>query len=193
MNLPETFRVKISSDGAELIAMTPVVSQDMRSEELVRWILGVTGKDTQRVAEILHRGSLTAGASRLRWPGVAVAQDAVREFLLRYPDADPGRAFDADQCDEIVLRGGVQQMAVSREAASKRRWFHGQSFWHELVRVVPSPSYLEYSYRHSADVYRAVLSEDQRAALDNARRLLTFPLRVKNIESIDFYVSRPSS
>ena len=193
MNVPESLRVKISSDGAELIAMTPVVSQDMPSEELVRWILGVTGKDTQRVAEILHRGSLTAGASRLRWQGVAVAEDAVREFLRRYPDADPGRAFDAGRCDEMVLRGGVQHMAVSRKAASKRRWFHGKSFWDELMRAVPSPSYLEYSYRQSADVYRAVLSADQRAAVDNARRLLTFPVRVKTIESIDLYVSRSSS
>jgi hypothetical protein len=96
-------------------------------------------------------------------------------------------------CDEMVLRGGVQQMAVSREAASKRRWFQAKSFWHELVRSIPSPSYLEYSYRHSADVYRAMLSADQRAAVDKGRRLLTFPVKLKAIDSIDFYVRRSSS
>jgi hypothetical protein len=84
-------------------------------------------------------------------------------------------------------------MAVSREAASKRRWFQDTSFWHELIRATHPPAYLECPYRHSADVYRAMLSADEGAAVGNARRLLTFPVKLKAIESIDFYVRRSSS
>ena len=41
--LPQTVRVKLSSEAAEAIAMTPVVVQELPVRELIEHMLGVTG------------------------------------------------------------------------------------------------------------------------------------------------------
>ena len=69
MALPPTVRVKLSSEAAESISITPVVVQEMPVRELVEYMLGVTGKDEARIRELLLRGSLVSGASRFRWTG----------------------------------------------------------------------------------------------------------------------------
>ena len=69
MALPPTVRVKLSSEAAESISITPVVVQEMPVRELVEYMLGVTGKDEARIRELLLRGSLVSGASRFRWAG----------------------------------------------------------------------------------------------------------------------------
>ena len=45
MALPATVRVKLSSEAAESISLTPVVVQELPIRELVEHMLGVTGKD----------------------------------------------------------------------------------------------------------------------------------------------------
>jgi hypothetical protein len=189
MSLPANVRVKISSENAEM-SVTPVVSRDMAANELVLQILGVTGKDAQRVREILQRGTLTAGASRLRWSGVTVDNDTVREFLCRFPDPDPFRPFDASRCVEIVLGEGQRRISIEAGAAKKRRWFQRQSFWDVLLAVIPQPGYRDYSYKDSADVYRALLSAEQRNAIHGGLRLLTFSVRLSGLQFIDLYVPR---
>jgi len=69
MPLPEKIRVKLSSEAAESIALTPVVVQEMALRELIEHVLGVTGKDEARIRDLLLRGTLVSGASRFRWPG----------------------------------------------------------------------------------------------------------------------------
>jgi hypothetical protein len=58
MALPEVIRVKLSSEDAGAISITPVVVQEMLLRELVEHMLGVVGKDHARVREILIRGML---------------------------------------------------------------------------------------------------------------------------------------
>ena len=43
MPLPQTVRVKLSSEAAEAISLTPVVVQDLPTIELIEHILGITG------------------------------------------------------------------------------------------------------------------------------------------------------
>ena len=69
MALPRRVRVKLSSEAAESISITPVVVQEMPVRELVEHMLGVTGKDEARIRELLLRGTLVSGASRFRWAG----------------------------------------------------------------------------------------------------------------------------
>src|SRR5438874_1143259 len=69
MALPDKVRVKLSSEAAEGISITPVVAREMPLRELVEYMLGVTGKDEGRVRELLLRGTLVSGASRFRWAG----------------------------------------------------------------------------------------------------------------------------
>ena len=49
MALPPTVRVKLSSEAAGSISLTPVVVQEFAIRELVENILAVTGKDEARV------------------------------------------------------------------------------------------------------------------------------------------------
>jgi hypothetical protein len=189
MSLPPTVHVKISSEATEM-SVTPVVSREMSADELVLRILGVTGKDAHRVCDILQRGSILAGASRIRWSGVATNKLDVREFLVRFPDPDPLRPFDAGRCVEIVLAEGLRRVSIEVETARKRRWFQRASFWDVLLQAIPHPAYHDYSYKDSADVYRTILTAQQRSAIQGGLRLLTFPVRLPAVDAIDLYVPR---
>ena len=69
MPLLDTIRVKLSSEAAEYVSITPVVVQEMPVRDLVEHMLGITGKDEARVRDLLLRGTLVSGASRFRWTG----------------------------------------------------------------------------------------------------------------------------
>jgi hypothetical protein len=153
MAMPRTVRVKLSSEAAESIALTPVVAQDMAVRELIEHLLGVTGKDEGRIREVLLRGTMVSGASRFRWAGWAVEVEELRELLATFPDADPSRAFSADRCVRVVLRGGRQAIEVRREAAQRKGLFQRTTYWDLLMDVVGAGamSYAGYSYRDRAD------------------------------------------
>src|SRR3954447_16357494 len=116
MPLPQTVRVKLSSEAAEAISITRVVVQDMPMRDLMDHILGVTGKDQARIGELLRRGSLVSGASRFRWEGWEADTDALRELLARFPDPDPARVFARARCVRAVLQGDRRPIELAREA-----------------------------------------------------------------------------
>ena len=78
MALPQTVRVKLSTEAAEAISITPVLVQELPVRELVEHMLGVTGKDEPRIRELLVRGTLVSGASRFRWAGWEPELDSLR-------------------------------------------------------------------------------------------------------------------
>ena len=98
MALPQTVRVKLSSEEAGAISITPVVVQEMPVRDLVEHLLGVTGKDEARIREVLRRGTLVSGASRFRWVGLEADSESVTELLAGFPDPDPTRHFAAGRC-----------------------------------------------------------------------------------------------
>jgi hypothetical protein len=155
MALPQTVRVKLSSEVAESIALTPVVIQEMAVRDLVEHALGITGKDDARIRDLLLRGTLVSGASRFRWTGWAADAGDVRELLATFPDADPQRAFAAGDCVRAFLRGGRQVIDMPREAGARKGFFQRQSFWDTLMAMTGegAASYLGYSYRERADRY----------------------------------------
>src|ERR1035437_8085075 len=124
MALPPTVRVKLSSEAAESISITPVVVQEMPVRELVEYMLGVTGKDEARIRELLLRGNLVSGASRFRWTGWDAGLGNLRELLATFPDADASRRFAAANCTRATLRGGRQPIEISREAGGHRSEEH---------------------------------------------------------------------
>jgi hypothetical protein len=195
VSLPEIITVKISSEGVESIAMSPVVVQEMPTAELVGMMLGVTGKDAPRVREFLLRGSLVAGGSRFRWQGFEADVQEVLAVLSRYPDADPDRPFDAKRCFQVILRGGARTLTVQREAGEKKRLFRTRSFWDELMELAKDPAYVDYSYKEHADVYRVQLAHEQQAKLAEAGRLLAYStfeqhVRAGGITLIELYTRR---
>src|SRR5580704_16937349 len=115
MGLPQTIRVKLSSEAAESISLTPVVVQELAVRELIEHMLGITGKDEARIRELLKRGTLVSGASRFRWAGWDADAEGVRDVLGTFPDADPSQRFAASRCVRAILRGVRQTVEIPRE------------------------------------------------------------------------------
>ena len=147
--------MKLSSEVAEAISITPVVLQELPVRELVEHLLGIAGKDESRICEILLRGTLIIGASRFRWVGWDADVASLRELLATFPDADPARPFAAAGCIRATLRGGRHPIEIQREAAARKSWLQRKTFWDLLMEVVGAsgPAYYGYSYRDRADRY----------------------------------------
>ena len=168
MALPPTIRVKLSSEAAGSISLTPVVAQDLPLRDLIEHMLGITGKDEARIRELLLRGSLVSGASRFRWVGWDVEAAGLRELLATFPDPDPSCPFRPAHCTRVILRGGRQAIEITRDAGSRKGLFQRKTFWDVLMNVIAAtaPEYSGYSYRDRADRY---LREFARADLEQLR------------------------
>ncbi len=195
MALPQTVRVKLSSEAAGSISITPVVVQDLPLRELVEHILAITAKDAARIREILLRGSVVSGASRFRWEGWDAAPADLQDLLAGFPDPDPSLAFDAGRCTRAVLVGSRQATEVPREAAAGKSLLQRVSFWDVLMSVVGNASYAGYSYKERADRYTRNLSAEETATLREAAAALRFTtlrdrIRAARFESLDLYTPR---
>ena len=188
MPLPPTVRVKLSSEAAEAISLTPVVVQELAVRDLVEHILGVTGKDEARVGELLLRGSLVSGGSRFRWQGWEADRDAVRTLLATFPDADPARCFAAASCVRAVLRGGRMGIELPREALSRKGMFQRESFWDALMRVTGAGAmeYVSYSYREKCDRFLRELSHEEAAQIRAASEAVKFSTLREQIRTAGF-------
>jgi hypothetical protein len=197
MSLPDIVRVKLSSEVAESISITPVVVQDMPIRELVEHMLGVTGKDESRVHELLLRGTLVSGASRFRWVGWDASGEAIRKLLASFPDPDPQRRFTPRLCVRAVLRGPARRIEMPREIGQQKPLFRRSSFWEVLMEVAASSEirYVEYSYRERTDSYSAALSLAGLERLRESSKLLKYSTTQQQIqntalETIDLFCTR---
>ena len=205
MALPPTVRVKLSSEAAESISITPVVVREMPLRELVEYMLGVTGKDEARIRDLLLRGSLVSGASRFRWTGWDAGLENLCELLATFPDPDPTRQFAAANCIRATLRGGRQPIEIARAAGARKGLFQSESFWDALMKVIaaatpayaPSyaPSYAGYSYRERADRYLREFTHAELKQLRAASGLLRYTILGDQIRTLGFtqaelYVTR---
>jgi hypothetical protein len=200
MALPERVRVKLSSEAAEAISLTRVIVQEMPLSELIDVLLGVAGKDHERVRELLLRGTVVSGASRYRWDGWSIEPAELAAILASYPDPDPGRPFDPHVCTRAVLRDDRGAVEVAREAASRKGLFRRSSFWDRLLDTITDTAlvYKTYSYRDRADLYEAPLAPAHNAAIREAAPLLTYTtLRQRmgnsSFDTIDLFTSRGAS
>jgi hypothetical protein len=197
MALPPTVRVKLSSEAAESIALTPVVVQELPVRDLVEYMLGVTGKDEVRIRELLRRGGLVSGASRFRWVGWEADVEGVRELLATFPDPEPSRPFTASNCTRAILRGGRQPIEITREAGQRKGLFQRETFWDALQRVVAAgvAQYDGYAYRARADRYLREFATAEIAQLRAAGGLLRYTslqeqLRTAAFTQAELYATR---
>ena len=98
MPAPASLRVKLSSEAAGAITLTPVVVRELPFCELLEEIAAVCGKDNLRAAEILRRGTLVSAATRFRWPPVELTTAELLAALAFLPDPEPDRPFAAARC-----------------------------------------------------------------------------------------------
>ena len=191
MALPETVRVKLSSEAAESISITPVVAQEIPIRDLVEHMLGVTGKDEPRIQELLRRGALVTGASRFRWAGWEADLQGLRQLLSTFPDPDPSRAFAAERCVRAVLRGGRQAIELPREAVARKTLLRRQTFWDLLMEVIGTNAvvYAGYSYRDRADRYLRELHPTEIERLRAASGMVRYSTLRNQIQSTGFFSS----
>ena len=197
MPLPSSVRVKLSSEVAESISITPVVIRDIPIGELIEHMIGITGKDELRVHDLLLRGTLVSGASRFRWTGWDADPEAIREALASFPDPDPERRFAPELCIRAALRGPGRRIEIPREIGLRKPLFRRTSFWDTLMGVAASSElrYVDYVYRERADCYSAALSLTALERLRESARLVKYSTLQQqilhtNLESVDLFVAR---
>jgi hypothetical protein len=197
MPLPQTIRVKLSSEAAEAISLTPVVVQELAVRELIEHMLGITGKDEPRIRELLKRGNLVSGGSRFRWAGWEADAEGIREVLGTFPDADPSRKFEASRCFRAILRGPRQSLDVSREAGARKGLFQRTSFWDLLMEVAAAAGagYGGYSYKERADWFRRELTVEETERIRSASDVPRFStmrdqLRAAAFSQVELYCQR---
>src|SRR5260370_40137744 len=135
MSLPDSVRVKLSSEVAESISITPVVLRDIPIGELIEHMLGITGKDVPRLHELLLRGTLVSGASRFRWAGWDADREAIQSLLATFPDPDPKRPFAAELCVRAALRGPGRRIESPRAIGVGKAFFQRGSLWGAVMVV----------------------------------------------------------
>jgi len=174
--LPATIPVKVSSEAAGYISAAAVVGRQMAPAELIEQILRATGKDAGRVRAVLENGTVVSGAYRLRWIPIQASPEDVAEALRRFPDALPDRPFEPSLCVRAALSGGRAAIDLTRQSASRKRWFARRSFWQALMEAAQQIplAYQYYSYADRADVYHAELGPEQTRLLRGQAVLLRY-------------------
>ena len=203
--LPDSIPVKYTEEEAEYLSVRPVVRQAFSSTELVDMVVSVAGKDLARVQKILSAGTVVFHSFRYWWTGFEADSAALREILQKYPDADPSRAFRAEDCAEVILESSGSpprhSLRIRRDEAGKRRLLRSRSFWDNLMNLArnAAPTYREYSYSQHGDIYALSLTPEQiarlaREATRSALRTLRADLAVLSaISQIVFVCTRPAS
>jgi hypothetical protein len=199
MATPETVRVRLSSEAAGAISLTPVVVREMRFAELLDEIVAVHGKDPERIAATLKRGSLPAGATRFRWQPLDLSETELSSALACLPVDEPMRPFELERCTQAHFTGPGIRIMVPREVGEERRLFRRTSFWSVLPRIAGAApggvQYVAYSYKERADIFRAPLSEEQRESIRSALPALRHTALARRIhlalfDAIEFIVTR---
>jgi hypothetical protein len=165
--LPGTIPVRYSDEEAGYVSLRPIVRQAFSAHELLDMVLRVTGKDAERVRQILRSGTIAYHYHRYWWAGFEAGETELGEALARFPDADPAREFHAEECSAVVFEsGGVgarEIVRIERGAASQTRWFRPRSLWDAVLAptFATAPRYGDYSYEWSADVFQRDLTEEE--------------------------------
>ena len=199
MPLPETISVRYTEEEAGYVTVRPLVRQTFSMEELLDMILTVAGKDSARVRQLLHSGTIVYHFYRYTWAGFDAEEAELAAALAKFPDADPSRPFSPSLCTNAVFDGpGVNPrhlLDLVQDAASIRRIFRRQSFWQRLMEIAAeeNPAYEKYSYSRRADLYRVLVDSENvlkiaEAADQLAPRKLRLDLRVVNATACIFFV-----
>jgi len=198
MGPASTIRVKISSEAAEAVALTPVVARDMPLLELIENVAAVS-IEPARVQDLLKRGSLVSGASRFRWQPLEISLDQTAALLDLLPKSEPLRPFNSANCIRLSLVAGLRRWNLTPEAAARRTLIHSllfrPSFWSRILDVCPAPPYRTYLNKERADLYAIDLEDASISAIREAAAALPYPslraeLLAARLTSLEWLVRR---
>jgi hypothetical protein len=171
---PEFIPIRYTEEEAGYVTVRPVVRQTFRFNDLLDMVLGVTGKQPDRIRQILRSGSVSFRSYRYTWDGFEITEQELNAPLARFPDADPSRAFPPHACTAALLEtGGARPghiMELTRSNASRKRLFRGSSFWDVLMETAARNAlgYEGYSYLRRGDLYRLDVADELLASLAQA-------------------------
>lgn len=171
MALPETIPVRYTEEEAGYVSFRPLVKQIFSLNELLDMVLSVTGKDPERIRQILRSGTVVFHFYRYWWQGFEIAEAELAPLLARFPDPDPSREFRIEYCSVALLEDSAKPprllIEIERAVASRTGLFRRRSFWDVLASAAAAGpvGYHGYSYSRRADLHRLELSDEQRAAL----------------------------
>jgi hypothetical protein len=159
VSLPETIGVKYTAEEAEYLSLRPITRQTFRIAELVDMILGVTGKNLERIQKLLRSGTVVFHSYREWWEGFEAETSDLERLLATFPGPEPNRAFRAEECIEMRFEFGGSPprppVRLNPEVAGPKRWFHRRGLWERILTQAAArgPRYREYSYADRADVF----------------------------------------
>ena len=157
----EKIRVKMMSEAAEYVTISPVVQRDHTLAELIELMLPVLGRDADRIGQLLRAGTFSNGDFRYRWQAAEVTPEEITLVLSSLPGPDPSREFRLENCHRVRFRRGAESLDLSRERAEKKSLFARQSFWDGLRAFADHGlNYADYSYADKADVFTRPLDKD---------------------------------
>ncbi len=170
---PETIPVRYTEEEAGYVSFRPVVRQVFSLNELLDMVLSVTGKEPDRIRQILRSGTVVFHYYRYWWQGFEIADAELSALLARFPDPDPSRPFRIENCSAALIEDNSMPphilIDIERAVASRTNLFRRRSFWDALASAAAAAegpaAYHGYSYARRADLYRLELSHEQRAAL----------------------------
>ena len=171
MSLPDVIPVRYTEEEAGYVSFRPVVRQSFRPDQLLDMVLSITGKDAERIKQILRSGTVVFHFYRYWWQGFDIDQSELAGLLARFPDPDPSREFRAAECTMIAIESGATPprptIEVAKEAISHSGLFRRRNFWDGLLAEVAcsSVAYQGYSFGHRADLYRLELTDAARTRL----------------------------
>jgi len=171
MTLPETIPVRYTEEEAGYVSFRPLVRQIFRLNELLDMVVSVTGKDHERIRQIMRSGTIVFHFYRYWWQGFEIAEAELNALLARFPDPDPSRAFRSEECSVVLIEDSRAPprppIEISRAVASRTGIFRRRSFWGALAAAaaVGPVKYQGYSYARRADLYRLELTAELRTAL----------------------------
>ena len=176
MALPETIPVRYTEEEAGYVSFRPLVKQIFSLNELLDMVLSVTGKEPDRIRQILRSGTVVFHFYRYWWRGFEIAEAELAPLLARFPDPDPSRQFRIENCSAALIEDNSKPprilIEIERTVASRTSLFRRRSFWDALASAAAAAegpvAYHGYSYARRADLYPLDLSDQQRAALSVA-------------------------
>ena len=164
MPVPDVIPVRRTEEDAGYVSFRPVVRQNFPLNELLGLVLGVTGKQSERVRQILRSGSVSFHGYHYSWDGFPPEEVELAALLARFPDPDASRRFRAEACTAALLEAGLPPrplLDLERAALARKRLLRKRSFWDALLAAAAAGplAYDGYSYQWRADLYRLALGD----------------------------------